>query len=298
MDSVRVFRMSVLAALVVCAAGSVSWAQDLGATAPTPDSDVPRVGDPLPPLVGEPLPPPVGDPPPLPDGDPLPPLVGDPLPPPAGDPLPPPDGDPFRRQQSTMTRTGPGNYTRDMTVELPHDRTMRHTVTRTTDGNTRTMERTFAGPNGQTRNWQRTWTVGNGQPGDATVPDGTPTLPPPTPTQPAPAQPAPQQQSSISSFLDTVFGGGETLRGPAAGGLHRGRAAAGANRPSGFTMGATAGGRWGSSARGHGQGLSKQPPGHARATVQRQRAHQQQHGHAPSSPPRGPSFKPHPGKSR
>jgi len=279
-DSVRVFRMSVLAALVVCAAGSVAWAQDLGATTPTPDPDVPQVGDPLPPLVS--------DPPPLPVSDPLPPLVGDPLPPPAGDPLPPRYGDPFRRQQSTMMRTGPGNYTRDMTVELPHDRTMRHTVTRTTDGNTRTMERTFAGPNGQTRNWQHTWTVGNGQPGDATVPDGTPTLPPPMPQQP----------SSITSFLDTVFGGGETLRGPSARGLHHGRTMAGANRPSGFTMGAMSNGRWGSSTRGHGQGLSKQPPGHARTTVQRQHAHQQQHGNAPSSPSRGPSFKPHPGKSR
>jgi len=68
-----------------------------------------------------------------------------------------PDGTPLRQHERTLSGTDPYNYTRQHQVQLRDGRTITHDQTRSWDGTTGTMERTFAGPNGQQRNSQRPW---------------------------------------------------------------------------------------------------------------------------------------------
>ncbi len=69
-----------------------------------------------------------------------------------------PDGTPLRQHERTMAGTDPYNYTREHTITLPDGRTINHSQVRTWDGTDGSMERSFAGPNGQTRESVRSWT--------------------------------------------------------------------------------------------------------------------------------------------
>lgn len=69
-----------------------------------------------------------------------------------------PDGTPLRQHQWSLSGTDPYNYTREHQMTLPDGRTMVHSRSRSWDGTSGTMERSFTGPNGQTREFQRAWT--------------------------------------------------------------------------------------------------------------------------------------------
>lgn len=69
-----------------------------------------------------------------------------------------PDGTLLRQHESSVSGTDPYNYTRQNQNTLRDGRTILHSQTRTWDGTTGTMERTFSGPNGQTLESQRPWT--------------------------------------------------------------------------------------------------------------------------------------------
>jgi hypothetical protein len=68
-----------------------------------------------------------------------------------------PDGTLLRQQEWTRTGTDPYNFTREQQHQLRDGRTILHRQTRTWDGTSGTMERTFTGPNGQTRHSLRPW---------------------------------------------------------------------------------------------------------------------------------------------
>lgn len=68
-----------------------------------------------------------------------------------------PDGSLLRQHERTVTGTDPYNYQREQTITLRDGRAINHSQTRTWDGTTGTMERTFSGPNGQTRSMERPW---------------------------------------------------------------------------------------------------------------------------------------------
>lgn len=68
-----------------------------------------------------------------------------------------PDGSLLRQHERSVTGTDPYNYQREQTITLRDGRTINHTQSRTWDGTTGTMERTFSGPNGQTRSMERPW---------------------------------------------------------------------------------------------------------------------------------------------
>lgn len=85
-----------------------------------------------------------------------------------------PDGTPLREHTRSILGTDPYNYTRQHEITLRDGRTISHDLTRSWDGTTGTMERTFSGPNGQTRSFQHAW-----------APDDVPpTEPPPTALEP------------------------------------------------------------------------------------------------------------------
>jgi len=68
-----------------------------------------------------------------------------------------PDGTPLRQHEWSRAGTDPNNYTRQREVQLRDGRTILHSQTRSWDGVTGTMEKTFQGPNGQTRQIERPW---------------------------------------------------------------------------------------------------------------------------------------------
>lgn len=105
-----------------------------------------------------------------------------------------PDGTVQRQHTWNGTATDPYNGTRQQTIMQSPDRTLTRSQTRTWDGTTGSVQRTFTGPNGQTRTQEHPWS-----------PDGTTTDPSQTPvvlqTPPADA-PVPdttQQPSQASS---------------------------------------------------------------------------------------------------
>lgn len=69
-----------------------------------------------------------------------------------------PDGTLLREQSMTVTGADPYNYQRQMTHTFRDGRTMEKTFTRSYDGTTGTMERSFVGPNGQVHQFERPWT--------------------------------------------------------------------------------------------------------------------------------------------
>ena len=69
-----------------------------------------------------------------------------------------PDGTLLREHGATVTGTDPYNYQRQMTHTFRDGRTMENTVTRSYDGTTGTMTRSFLGPNGQVHQFERPWT--------------------------------------------------------------------------------------------------------------------------------------------
>lgn len=84
-----------------------------------------------------------------------------------------PDGEVTRQHQWSGSQTDPYNYQREKSMLLPGGRTMTHTQSRTWDGESGTMERTFQGPNGQYREHSRPWTPDNLQtPGETESPAG------------------------------------------------------------------------------------------------------------------------------
>lgn len=68
-----------------------------------------------------------------------------------------PDGTVMRQHDRSLTGTDPNNYTRQHMITLPDGRVVNQTQTRTWDGTSGTMERSFVGPNGQTRESVRSW---------------------------------------------------------------------------------------------------------------------------------------------
>src|SRR3990170_4819761 len=80
-----------------------------------------------------------------------------------------PDGTMLRQHEQALSGTDPYNYTRQHEMTLRDGRTILHSQTRSWDGTTGTMERTFSGPNGQTREFQHAWTpddLASGDPGE------------------------------------------------------------------------------------------------------------------------------------
>ena len=69
-----------------------------------------------------------------------------------------PDGTLLREHGMSVTGTDPYNYQRQMTHTFRDGRTMDKTFTRSYDGTTGTMGRSFVGPNGQVRQFERPWT--------------------------------------------------------------------------------------------------------------------------------------------
>jgi hypothetical protein len=98
-----------------------------------------------------------------------------------------PDGTQLRRHERTVSGTDPYNYTRQHEITLRDGRTISHAQTRSWDGTTGTMERTFIGPNGQTRQFQHAW-----------APDD------PLPVEPMPAPGEPR--SPETTVPDTMTG--------------------------------------------------------------------------------------------
>jgi hypothetical protein len=159
-----------------------------------------------------------------------------------------PDGTMLRQHSWSRSGTDPYNYTRQHEMTFRDGRTMTHTQTRTWDGTTGTMDRTFVGPNGQTRQMTRPWTpddvvAGTAAPAAEPAPaDTAPTSTDaaPTSTAPAPAGTTGEGPSAEGKsrwgWLKKLnpFGGGVTPRGPNAGS---------APRRSGFTVGSGRGSR-------------------------------------------------------
>ncbi|MHB8897606.1 MAG: hypothetical protein ACYC6Y_02545 [Thermoguttaceae bacterium] len=77
------------------------------------------------------------------------------------------------QQTRTVSRDAAGyDYQRQMTHTFRDGRTMEKTFTRTYDGTTGTMERSFVGPNGQVQHFQRPWTPDDSPDTTAVTPDG------------------------------------------------------------------------------------------------------------------------------
>jgi len=92
-----------------------------------------------------------------------------------------PDGTQLRQHERSLSGTDPYNYTRQHQNQLRDGRTITHEQTRTWDGTTGTMERTFAGPNGQQRHFERPWA-----PDDPSSPPPGFVVPSPPPVGPPP----------------------------------------------------------------------------------------------------------------
>lgn len=106
-----------------------------------------------------------------------------------------PDETLLRQQEWSTTGTDPYNYTREHQHQLRDGRTIMHRQTRSWDGTTGTMERSFTGPNGQTREFQRPWTPDeplSPEPGPI-VPEPGPIAPEPTATATSPTPPPPAE---------------------------------------------------------------------------------------------------------
>ncbi len=164
-----------------------------------------------------------------------------------------PDGNLLRQHEWSTSGTDPYNYRREKTITLRDGRTIRHTQTRTWDGTSGTMQRTFLGPNGQTRQSERPWVPEFYLADD---PQASPQeqLPDrrfaarPVGGAPPPAASLPDKRTSFGRFFGKLFGSsGKTFRGSRP---------APTQRP-GFTVGS--GGHLGQQRNRH--GLSKKPPG-------------------------------------
>ena len=94
-----------------------------------------------------------------------------------------PDGTLLRQQEWNRTGTDPYNYTREHQHQLRDGRTIMHRQTRSWDGTAGTMEKSFAGPNGQTRQFQRPWA-----PDEQLSPEPGPIAPEPTAATTTPAE--------------------------------------------------------------------------------------------------------------
>ncbi|NQT12847.1 MAG: hypothetical protein HQ582_08860 [Planctomycetes bacterium] len=172
-----------------------------------------------------------------------------------------PDGTPLRQHEWNRTGTDPNNYTRQHEMQLRDGRTILHGQTRSWDGVSGTMERTFQGPNGQTRQVERPWTPDGDLPlqPDATIVGPAPgelsTLPP-SPTVegagPGAGPEAMPARKKAWGWLDKLNPFRKN-RSP--------RAAESGRRPSlpgsGFTMGAGGRGRMGQVP----PGLTRNQPG-------------------------------------
>ncbi|NUQ62944.1 MAG: hypothetical protein HUU20_10665 [Pirellulales bacterium] len=168
-----------------------------------------------------------------------------------------PDGAVVRQHTWSGTQSDPYNYHREKTMTLPGGRTMTHTQSRTWDGETGTMERTFEGPNGQYREQSRPWT-----PDDVTKPSVSgETIAadsvPPEGAEAGAVAPSADSEQEENGFFGKLKAWGKRTFGP-------GDRASKSTGRSGFTLGSGARNRVGTSAAP--RGLSKQTPGQASST--------------------------------
>ena len=108
-----------------------------------------------------------------------------------------PDGTQLRQHERSLSETDPYNYTRQQQVQLRDGRTITHDQTRSWDGTTGTMERTFTGPNGQQRYFERPWT-----PDDPSSPPPGAVVPSPPPVGPPPV--AEPKQNKMRGWLEKL----------------------------------------------------------------------------------------------
>lgn len=160
-----------------------------------------------------------------------------------------PDGTPLRQHEWSRSGTDPNNYARQREMQFGDGRTLLQSQTRSWDGVTGTMQKTFEGPNGQTRQVERAWT-----------PDGESSLEPATfPPPPtvagsdaaAPLKTKPGQRKAWG-WLDKLNPFRKSRSPQSAQSASRRSA-----RGSGFTMGSGGSGRMGQIP----SGLSKKQPG-------------------------------------
>jgi hypothetical protein len=172
-----------------------------------------------------------------------------------------PDGTLLRQHEWSRTGTDPNNYTRQHEMQLRDGRTILHSQTRSWDGATGTMEKTFQGPNGQTRQVERPWTPDGevfAEPGTAlaeAAPAELPTLPPPPTVDAAGGAAPPEARPGKRKAWGWLGKLNPFRKGPAP--QSAGSAGSTSPRGSGFTLGSGGRGRMGHVP----SGLSKKQPG-------------------------------------
>ena len=170
-----------------------------------------------------------------------------------------PDGTLLRQHESSVSGTDPYNYTRQNQNTLRDGRTILHSQTRTWDGTTGTMERTFSGPNGQTLESQRPWTPDDTWSAEGGAPRGESVPPQPAATQPPAAYGFGAVSPPAERPQEKKLGWAEKLNPFRKGGLFRPNKKPPSSPPrsSGFTMGSS-----GQSGAGRvPSGLSRRQPG-------------------------------------
>jgi len=199
-----------------------------------------------------------------------------------------PEGNLLRQHQMTTIRNNPYNSQRQKSMTLPDGRTLNMTRTRTWDGETGSMERTFAGPNGQYRSIQRPWSPEHdpidGQHTTATSRIRTRQ----SIGQPAGGTQTSQGTSSLAERSQSKHGLFSRFNPFASKGTPSWGSNRRSSRPSGFTVGSAAGGPWGASR----QGLARKQPGQSRSGVQRTKSGGRQ------NPAAGSASRSRPGKPR
>jgi hypothetical protein len=211
-----------------------------------------------------------------------------------------PDGTPIREHEMTRSGGDPYNFSREKSMTFRDGRTLNMTQTRTWDGTSGTMERTFTGPNGQTRDFQRPWT-----------PEDEPVEPPPVSLRerlrlrmmadaPATYPETPDVQPPVLEPAKRKWGFLEKLEklNPfrATGGQAWGWKSSSDTRPprAGFTIGSA----------GHGNpnraphGLTKKQPGQPEPNLNRMRTKYQIKNQHPPHPPTPSASRPHPNTTR
>ena len=152
-----------------------------------------------------------------------------------------PDGTLLKQQEWTRTGTDPYNYTRERQHQLRDGRTIMHRQTRSWDGTTGTMEKSFTGPNGQTRDFLRPWA-----PDEQVAPQPGPIVPETPTTATAPVEQPKKNRWGWMEKLNPFRKGGPFRPAKPA-----------PQRRSGFTIGSGA-----ASSTGRMQhGLNKKQPG-------------------------------------
>jgi len=199
-----------------------------------------------------------------------------------------PDGNLLRRHEMTTTRSDPYNFERQKSMTLRDGRTLNMTRTQTWDGETGSMERTFTGPNGQYRSFQRPWSPEDGpiDPERAITRQRIQTWQ--SIGQPATGTQASQGTSGLANRSRSKGGLFSRFNPFASKGAPSWGSSRPSGRPSGFTMGSAARGRWGASR----QELTRKQPGQSRSGVQRTKTGRRQHSAARSA------SKSRPGRSR